>query len=197
MPHSFSVFAPDVPVRHLTAQDYRVMPWRNGGGSTTELTIAPEGSGLGEERFLYRVSIADVASDGPFSRFEGFDRHIMLLAGAGMTIDCGARGVLDLTTPLEPHSFSGDWDVAGHLTSGPVRDFNVIVDRARASSSLEVRELETAEVLACAAGEICIVHVVEGELGAAAAGETLVVSRPFPLAPCGMTRLAIARIMPL
>ena len=69
-------------MRHLTPADYRRMPWRNGGGVTTEIAIAPDGAGLVGERFLYRVSIADVMSDGPFSRFEGYDRHIMLPAGA-------------------------------------------------------------------------------------------------------------------
>lgn len=62
-----------LPVRHLTADDYRVMPWRNGGGTTTELLIDPEDSGLegAGERFLYRISIADVATDGPSSASQG------------------------------------------------------------------------------------------------------------------------------
>lgn len=173
------------------------MPWRNGGGSTTEITIAPEGAGLSGERFLYRVSIADVTSDGPFSRFEGYDRHIMLLAGAGMTIDCGAHGRLALTTPCEPHAFSGDWDVAGTLVAGPVRDFNVIVDRARASSTLDVRRVEAPELVPCPPGTVCIVHVIEGELVGATAGDTLVADAPFELtpAPGATARIALARIV--
>lgn len=173
------------------------MPWRNGGGSTTEITIAPEGAGLTGERFLYRVSIADVASDGPFSRFEGYDRHIMLLAGAGMSIDCGPHGRIALTTPCEPRTFSGDWDVAGTLVAGPVQDFNVIVDRARASSTLDVRRVEAPELVACPPGTVCIVHVIEGELSNGAAGDTLVADAPFELAPAaGSTaRVALARIV--
>src|SRR4051794_3397588 len=109
-------------LRRLTSSDYRRMPWRNGGGTTTELAIGLLPDHLGDpERFLYRVSIADVAADGPFSRFEGYDRHIMLVSGAGMTIDCGAHGRLDLTAPFEPRAFSGDWDVTGTLVGGPVR----------------------------------------------------------------------------
>lgn len=129
-----------LPVCRRTRKDYRVMPWKNGGGTTTELAIAPEAAGL--ERFLYRVSIAEVAADGPLSRFEGYDRHIMLLAGAGMTLECGANGMRTLSAVYEPRSFAGEWDVCGTLASGAVRDFNVIVDRARASSSLEVRLIE-------------------------------------------------------
>ena len=134
------VFTYDVSVRRLTPSDYRRMPWRNGGGTTTEIAIAPEGASVSGERFLHRVSIADVASDGPFSQFPGYDRHIMLLAGAGMTLDCGAHGRIELRR-FEPQRFSGDWAVHGMLVGGPVRDFNLMVDRARATSSLVVESI--------------------------------------------------------
>jgi environmental stress-induced protein Ves len=170
------------------------MPWRNGGGTTIEIAIAPEGASVAAERFLYRVSIADVASDGPFSRFPGYDRHIMLLAGDGMTLDGGEHGRIDLTSAFVPRTFSGDWDVAGELTGGAVRDFNLIVDRASASATLEARGIDAAELVACAAGDVCIVHVIEGELTAASAGDTLIASASFELAPRGVVRVAIARI---
>jgi environmental stress-induced protein Ves len=188
-----------LPVRHLTPADYRVMPWRNGGGTTTELAIEPDGAGLEGERFLYRISIADVASDGPFSRFPGYDRHIMLLAGSGMTLECAAHGSIELSAPFEPRAFDGDWDVQGTLTAGPVRDLNVIVDRERASASLAVRVLLAPETLACDRGTTCLIHVIEGALMGAAQGDTLVARRPFPLVPLGAAarvRVAIIRIVP-
>ncbi len=187
-------------MRRLTPADYRSMPWRNGGGTTTELLIAPEHASLeGEgsrERFLYRVSIADVASDGPFSRYGGYDRHIILLAGAGMTLDCGAHGRIELTEAFDPRAFSGDWDVVGALVSGPVRDFNLMVDRARATSTLETLRLETAQKFACDRGEACIVHVVKGALQGAERGDTLVADAPFELLPRGTARVVVARIVP-
>jgi environmental stress-induced protein Ves/uncharacterized cupin superfamily protein len=180
-----------LPVRHLTAKDYRVMPWRNGGGTTTELVIEPDAG----ERFLYRISIADVTTDGPFSRFDGYDRHIMLVEGAGMTLECVSHETIALTAPFEPHTFPGEWEVHGRLSAGPVRDFNLMVDRARASALLTVRLLEGPETLACDRGTTCIVHVLDGELMGASQGDTLVARRPFPLVPRrGAVRLAIARI---
>jgi environmental stress-induced protein Ves len=184
-------------MRRLTPAGYRSMPWRNGGGTTTELVIAPEGASVSAERFLYRVSIADVASDGPFSRFDGYDRHIMLLGGAGITLDCGAHGRIDLRAPFEPHAFSGDWDVEGTLVAGAVRDFNLMVDRARATSTLDVQVLEAARSFACGPGSTCIVHVIEGALADAGEGDTLVADAPFELVPRGTARLAFARIAPL
>ncbi|CAN5923463.1 hypothetical protein BH11MYX4_BH11MYX4_45960 [soil metagenome] len=180
-------------MRRLVPAEYRRMPWRNGGGTTTEILVEP-GSG---ERFVHRVSVADVASDGPFSRFEGYDRHIMLLSGDGMTLDCGSHGVIDLRAPFVPRAFSGDWDVHGALVAGPVRDFNLIVDRARASSSLEVRLLELREALPCPPGSTCIVHIIDGELSNASPGDTLVVDAPCWLEPRGVVRMAIARVMRL
>lgn len=183
-------------MRRLTPESYRRMPWRNGGGTTTEIAIAPEGASVAGERFRYRVSIADVETDGPFSRFEGYDRTIMLLAGAGMTLDCGEHGRIELRAPFEPRAFSGDWEVRGALVAGAVRDFNVIVDRATASATLDVRLLDAVEPIGCEPGTVCIVHVVEGELAGAACGDTLVAESPFELAPRGAARVAVARIAP-
>jgi environmental stress-induced protein Ves len=184
-------------MRRLTPADYRRMPWRNGGGATTEILIAPEGASASGERFLYRLSIADVAGDGPFSRFDGYDRHIMLLAGAGMTLACAAHGRIELRTPFEPHAFSGDWDVEGTLVAGAVRDLNLMVDRARATSTLDVQRLEAARSFACDPGNVCIMHVIEGALAGADEGDTLVAEAPFELVPRGTARLAFARIAPL
>lgn len=181
-------------MRRIPPDSYRRMPWRNGGGTTTEIAIAPEGASVAGERFRFRVSIADVGTDGPFSRFEGYDRHIMLLAGAGMELDCGEHGRIDLRAPFVPRAFSGDWDVRGKLVAGAVRDFNVIVDRATASATLEARVLDRAETIACEPRTVCIVHVLEGELAGAARGDTLLAEATFELEPRGTARIAIARI---
>ncbi len=167
------------------------MPWRNGGGTTTEIAREP----LASDRFLYRVSIADVATDGPFSSFAGYDRHILLIEGEGMTLDCGAQGRIELTTLFAPRSFSGDWEVHGTLAAGPVRDFNLMVDRAEACSSLEVHVLEAP--LELPAGALCLVHVLEGALEGADHGDTLVGEAPFTITPraSSVARVAIARIV--
>jgi uncharacterized protein len=183
-------------MRHLTPRDYVSMPWRNGGGTTTELVISPDAASAPGARFCYRVSIADVASDGPFSRFEGYDRHIMLVAGAGMTLDCGEHGQVELRERYEPRTFSGDWDVVGTLVGGAVRDFNLIVDRAAASSSLEVRMLTAPERVCGEPGTAWVVHVLEGALADAERGDALVADAPFELVPRGSARVALAWIVP-
>jgi len=178
-------------MRHVPKSSYRSMPWRNGGGTTLELLCEPCDSAQHGDRFLYRVSIADVRTDGPFSRFDGYDRHIMLVAGEGMTLTGGPNGPMELRTLFQPASFSGDWDIEGTLRAGPVRDFNFMVDRARASSRLEVRDLTAREPFVIEAGTRCIVHLIEGSLRSAEQGETLVANADFELEPVGHARVAL------
>jgi len=129
----------------LGPADYRVMPWKNGGGSTTELLIHPPGATL-EGGFLWRLSTAEVAVSGPFSPFPGVDRTLMLLAGGGLELDHGGHGLQRLERPLEPVSFPGEWPTFGRLQDGPCRDFNVMTARGGARHGLTVLHLGRKQV---------------------------------------------------
>ena len=111
------------------------MPWKNGAGRTIEIATHPAGAAL--EEFLWRVSIADVERDGPFSRFPGIDRTIVLLEGAGMRLRSGTRDI-ELTTRLVPHDVSGDDAIECTLMAGPSRDFNAMFRRDRARGRVAV-----------------------------------------------------------
>lgn len=190
-------------MRHLHPSDYQVMPWNNGGGMTTEIAVHPENSSLSAKSLIWRVSIADVAADGPFSLFPGYDRHIMTIAGHGMRLDAGERGIIDLTERLVPQRFSGDWEVTGRLNSGPVRDFNVMADRSRVLSALSVERLARPRKLTAGEGTL-LAYVVEGEATGAghllASGDSLILdgTESIELSPLSdEATLAIALIRPL
>jgi len=121
------------------------MPWKNAGGLTEEIATHPEGAGL--ERFDWRVSIAQVARDGPFSRFHGIDRTIALIEGAGMRLSGAGRDIV-LRTPFEPYAFDGEDPIDCTLLRGPVRDFNAMVRRDSARGS--VTAIRASAVLAVA-----------------------------------------------
>lgn len=178
-------------MRHLRPSDGVTTPWKNGGGTTTQIAVAPEGAGL-VDRFLWRVSLAHVASDGPFSIFAGYDRHLVVVEGEGMRLALpdGERTL----APLVPVSFSGDDPSHGTLVRGPVRDFNLMVDRARASGSLACPEISTPTRFEVAPGETCILHVLQGSLETAGEGDTLVAEAPFDVTPRTPTRLVVARV---
>ena len=112
----------------LPARAYRAMPWRNGLGTTTEIAVEPGADG----RFHWRLSIADVAQSGPFSSFDGYDRTIAVVAGAGMRLAVDGRPTVLIDQGSAPHDFPGDAATDCRLIDGPIRDFNLIVDRATA-----------------------------------------------------------------
>ncbi len=114
-------------MRRLLARDRRETPWKNGGGTTTEVATFPPGSSLDD--FAWRVSMARVERAGPFSRFAGVDRSIALVEGQGMTLAiAGHRQVaVDATTP--PFAFPGDVEVDASLVAGSSLDLNVMTRR--------------------------------------------------------------------
>jgi hypothetical protein len=143
-------------MRIIRSSEYRVMPWKNGGGETTELCVSPTAG-----NFDWRVSIAKVNVDGAFSTFAGYERHIMVLSGAGMTLDMADRGKFDLE-PLAPFTFSGDAQVNGSLLHGPVLDFNLMVRRDFGRGTLRVVDCSAGHGLG--SGEsLQLIHVLQGE----------------------------------
>jgi environmental stress-induced protein Ves len=142
-------------MRIIEPSAYRTMPWKNGGGVTTEIYASPS-SGA----FDWRVSIATVNADGPFSNFIGYERHIMTLSGAGMALDIEGRGKFNLE-PLEPFSFSGDAQVYGFLLQGAVLDFNLMVRRDFGSGTLRVTECNRGDQLGSEKNHL-LAYVLQG-----------------------------------
>ena len=113
--------------RVIRAADCRSMPWKNGGGATTEICVHPPVAGLGD--FGWRVSMATVASDGPFSVFAGVDRTLTLLAGGGLRLVIGDAAPVVLGCGSAPLSFPADLPTRSALTGAPVTDLNVMTRR--------------------------------------------------------------------
>ncbi len=129
-------------MRHLRPSDYRRMPWKDGGGTTTELAIAPAGATLAEP-FLWRVSSARVEASGPFSAFPGRTRTLALLEGAGLILDLEGEGRRWLKPSRPPLVFPGEVAAQATLIQGPCVDFGLIHDPTRVSGHLEDRWLES------------------------------------------------------
>ena len=149
-----------MPAMHLLLKpaDYVRMPWKNGGGHTTEIAVHPVDGTI--DTFDWRISIAEVAADGPFSRFPGVDRILVLLSGAGMRL-AGNAHAAELRAPFEPYSFSGDDAISCSLVDGPVRDFNLMSRRGRMQGHIEVVRDEAARI-APARWRIC--HAAAGAI---------------------------------
>jgi hypothetical protein len=176
--------------KRLDPAQYRMMPWKNGGGTTAELAIHPPGAhppgaGLGGVRFIWRLSIATIGQDGPFSSFEGYERTIMLIEGKGMTLDFGPEGRVRLDRPYEPVQFKGEWAATCALIDGSCRDFNVMVERARGSARTRVIALGSDPTTVVSSGMTTVLFALDGQVEVAA--------MPW-LPPTGLARHALLRI---
>jgi environmental stress-induced protein Ves len=182
--------------RILHNRDYQRMPWKNGGGTTTEIWkhAAPAGE------MLWRLSIADVASDGPFSEFPGIDRWIMVISGNGMYLAIDGLGTKRLDRPFEPLFFPGDAKTDGRLIDGPIRDFNFMIARSFGRGALQVLPL-TAGMAAPLDEDTAAIHVFAGsvkietnDIQPLGAGDTWIAEQPGKLKATGEGLLAIISI---
>ncbi len=161
-------------------------PWKNGGGVTREIAVHPPGAGFDD--FLWRVSVADVERSGPFSRFSGVERTLVLLSGAGMLL-ADERGMAQtaLSEPFAFARFAGELVVNAELLDGPTRDFNLMLRRSEASGTVELwrdgnehRLDADAALVFCAEGRLDLT-VVGSEPVRLAAMDTLHLERPRDL----------------
>lgn len=142
-------------VRILPATARVAVPWRNGGGVTREVAADRPAGTAGTAEFTWRVSVAEVDSDGPFSAYPGYHRVLTVVTGDGMelTVD----GTPHEVRPREPFAFPGGALTTCRLLGGPVTDLNVI---SRGRPRVEVHALEAGEDVHVAVGAGLVVAVV-------------------------------------
>jgi environmental stress-induced protein Ves len=101
--------------------DAALQPWRNGGGVTRELLAWPH-----PDDWRVRISVADIAADGPFSTFPGVQRWFTVLQGGGVALSIdGVEQVCRVGDA--PVAFSGEASSACRLLAGPSRDLNFML----------------------------------------------------------------------
>ena len=124
--------------------------WKNGKGQTTELAIN-EGGNL--DKFDWRLSIATVAEDGPFSNFKGYERNLVLIEGNGLTLTHDVITTDRLTEALDFATFDGGSNTHGEILNGTIKDFNIMtakdkyktkVNTYKGTSKLTVNNVELA-----------------------------------------------------
>ena len=108
----------------LRRADYLTRPWRNGGGVSHEIAWHPDED--------WRLGLADIEQDGPFSDYAGFDRTLTVGDGHGLWLN-------DHALHTEPFVFRGEDAIAARVTLGPLVVVNAITRRSRMRH--EVRRL--------------------------------------------------------
>jgi environmental stress-induced protein Ves len=105
----------------IRLQDVPASLWKNGGGTTQSLICWPSPS-----QWVFRMSVARIDSDGPFSEFMGVERWFAVLRGNGVTLQFPDRRVV-LGHKDPALQFSGETACQCSLTRGPTLDFNLMV----------------------------------------------------------------------
>ena len=132
--------------RVVRAEEVAPQPWANRGGTTRELLVADDGS--------WRISLADIGSNGPFSSFPGRLRLLTVVDGPVLGLD--VDGETHVVEPHRPFAFSGDAAVEASVPEGPVRALNVVVDPS-VTPHVTVLELGRTSVLPLAEDQAAFV----------------------------------------
>ncbi len=159
----------------ITPAQWQTQRWQNGGGITHQLCRQDDEQGL-----LWRLSIAEVATDGPFSRFDNIDRIIMLLEGSGFCLLGVADSPKVLDTPLKPFAFAGETPIHCTLINGAVRDFNLMTRRAAVTPQLQVLSIGS-EAQTVILSAQTLIYVVSGNVEIALEQQTLTLAAQHTL----------------
>lgn len=110
----------------------------------------------------WRISIADVATGGPFSSFPGVDRVIVRIGHGAMvlTID----GVEHDLVRFSPLGFAGEAETMARVPEGATKDLNVMTRRGRARAAVRVCEVDGGPRVTAARDSELVLIVLEGAI---------------------------------
>src|SRR5690606_3161429 len=147
--------------RILPAAAYHRERWRNGAGWTRQIHADPSADAAHE--WDWRLSIAEIESDAPFSCFPGVDRELALLEGEGLRLrfDDGAQHTL--FAPQDRLRLAGERALVGELVDVPTRDFNLMWRRDAIDAQLWHRPLVGSMLVFVDPGETWALHVLSGQ----------------------------------
>ena len=171
------------------------MPWKNGGGETREVIVSPPHATL--ESLDWRISLATVATDGPFSSFEGVERTLCVIRGAGIRLRVGDAPAAELTTESSPFYFRGDAPVHASLVDGPIVDLNVMSRLGRAQHRVQRLRI-TGDYDINIAADVWVAFCLSGPLAARTSDavhelgveDSLVIEEPAPLLRLSSSQVA-------
>ena len=160
-------------IRVIRSSDYRRMRWKNGQGETAEIAISPAAATV--ESFAWRISMARIEADGPFSAFPGIDRTLVVVQGAGLELTVDGQTPVAVVVGGPPFSFRGDSATHATLRGGAVTDLNVMTQRNRcwhrvrrltAADTIVLGTSAAVAAIACGNGARARVDGATAELGA-------------------------------
>jgi uncharacterized protein len=139
---------------------YLPKPWANGSGVTREIAISKIEPNSSAGAWDWRLSLATIDVDGPFSHLPGVARALVVATGRGMRIVVDDKP-RDLNQ-FETIEFSGESTVYASLLEDQVQDLNLMTRLGR--PLFEIMHLDADTTLEILPNTVGIV-VLSGSLG--------------------------------
>jgi environmental stress-induced protein Ves len=108
------------------------MPWANGRGTSYEIASDRNDA----EEWTWRLAMAPVNEDGPFSRIECVNRFLAVVEGNGMLLSVDRKKLQ--CRPMQVVRFRGDAITDATLTDGPITDVNLMIRRKEADGEMAI-----------------------------------------------------------
>jgi environmental stress-induced protein Ves len=119
----------------IPPSEFKTVSWKNGKGSTKELLFENIDR---EEFFAWRLSMAPVTEDGPFSDFSGYHRTLILIEGNGIELRHNNGQTDRLVRRFDFANFDGGWITEAILQQGKITDFNVMTRQGVCAAKLDI-----------------------------------------------------------
>ena len=142
----------------IAANQYRRERWKNGRGWTREIVRVPD-----HDQWDWRLSIAEIERDAPFSGFRGMDRELVLLQGNGLRLKFGDGEVRTLQPPHARLRFDGERAVNVEPVDGLTHGFNLMWRRDAVATELLYRPLVGPMLFFADPRTTWAVHLIAGQ----------------------------------
>jgi uncharacterized protein len=178
-------------IKIVRRSSFTAIPWKNGGGITHEAIRVPA-TGDG---FLWRVSVAQIDSSGPFSDFTGYDRKMVLLRGRGIELEFGSGERCTLRSMGDWLAFDGATSTRCELLDGPCVDLNLMVSQSLRSAA-RIEHLQEPLWVAAIHGETTLIFGIQDPLSLdGSAGESVQLG-PWDLAILNDCSVRLSKLAP-
>jgi environmental stress-induced protein Ves len=146
----------DERIKIIRRSSFTALPWKNGGGTTHEaIRVPPTG-----DAFLWRVSVAQIDSSGPFSDFRGYDRRMVLLRGRGIALEFGGGRQCVLRSVGDSVEFDGGVPTRCELLDGSCMDLNLMVSKSLRTAA-RIEHISEPTLVAAIRGETTLIFGIQ------------------------------------
>ncbi|KAI9031913.1 hypothetical protein CLU79DRAFT_730653 [Phycomyces nitens] len=192
-------------------RDYKVKAWKNGLGTTSEISIYPPKKDFRKDPFFWRLSLHSIEADCNFTLFPGYYCTTVVLPSqnrkAALLLNHQGDEVSTKVKPLFPYGWHGEWASNCKVTDAPVTSLQFMIKRDLGTAQFDVDKIgqpvsnesgETGKKLIL--GSFALVYVVEGyvrisvdedqssdHIHVLSAGQTLYVEHDEDSTPVSMT----------